>query len=239
MSQTQPEFVTCLCRSCSGQIEFELALFDPEAPAVITCPYCGVETQLYMPSPLAGNPTVQTPSPVPTPTGFFPPVVKAKHDRPRSIQAVKAKHDGPRSALVAQAKHYGLRAAVAGFVAVLIVLAVWFASQHRPDSQERSKVQITSESMTNDPVSAVYDPANPLRAFVISVRNDSRFTIRDIQVAWVFNSPSGTKLGGFDFTFQETVEAGNARSFQTPFGRVWLDPTTTVKASIRDFEFVK
>jgi hypothetical protein len=239
MSQTPPEFVTCLCRSCSGQIEFELALFDPEDPAVIACPHCGVETQLYLPGPQAGNLAAQTPPPAPTPPNMFAPAVKAKHDGPRSIPAVKAKHDGPRSVLAVKAKRYGRRAVVAGLVAGLILLAVWLANRLGPDSQERSKVQITSQSLTNDSASAAYAPTDPLKAFVVSVRNDSRFTIRDIRITWVFNSQSDTKLGNFDFTFQETVEPGNTRIFQTPFGRLELAPDTAVKASIRDFKFVK
>jgi Holliday junction DNA helicase RuvB subunit len=48
MSNTEAEFVTCLCNTCSGKIEFERASFDPVAPAVVTCPHCGLETQLYI-----------------------------------------------------------------------------------------------------------------------------------------------------------------------------------------------
>jgi hypothetical protein len=47
---TDSKFVTCHCKSCSGGIEFERELFDPENPAVIECPHCGLETHLYIPS---------------------------------------------------------------------------------------------------------------------------------------------------------------------------------------------
>ncbi len=48
---TNAKFVTCHCKSCSGGIEFERELFDPENPAAIECPHCGLETHLYIPSP--------------------------------------------------------------------------------------------------------------------------------------------------------------------------------------------
>jgi hypothetical protein len=47
---TDNKFVTCHCNSCSGGIEFERELFDPENPAVIECPHCGSETHLYIPN---------------------------------------------------------------------------------------------------------------------------------------------------------------------------------------------
>ncbi len=43
-------FITCYCKFCSGGIEFERDLFDPENAAVIECPHCGAETQLYIPT---------------------------------------------------------------------------------------------------------------------------------------------------------------------------------------------
>ena len=42
------KFVTCHCHSCSGGIEFERVLFDPDNPAVIQCPHGGSETHLYL-----------------------------------------------------------------------------------------------------------------------------------------------------------------------------------------------
>jgi hypothetical protein len=43
------QFVTCHCDACAGGIEFERALFDPDNPAIIQCPHCGIETRLYVP----------------------------------------------------------------------------------------------------------------------------------------------------------------------------------------------
>jgi ribosomal protein L40E len=39
--------VTCLCNHCSGHIEFEEAQFDAQT---ISCPHCGMDTVLYIPS---------------------------------------------------------------------------------------------------------------------------------------------------------------------------------------------
>jgi len=88
----QTEFVTCLCNSCSGKIEFERASFDPEAPAVVACPHCGSQTQLYIPesfirapeppslggastSPVIPQHTQRSPS---SATAVPPPVLPAK-----------------------------------------------------------------------------------------------------------------------------------------------------------------
>jgi holliday junction DNA helicase RuvB len=67
MSDTASEFVTCLCNTCSGKIEFERALFDPEAPASVVCPHCGLETQLCIPSLPVSIPAAETPPQIPTP----------------------------------------------------------------------------------------------------------------------------------------------------------------------------
>jgi hypothetical protein len=48
--QIGKSFATCHCKFCSGGIEFERDLFDPQNPAVIECPHCGAETQLYIPT---------------------------------------------------------------------------------------------------------------------------------------------------------------------------------------------
>jgi hypothetical protein len=42
-------FVTCRCHCCAGGIEFERDLFDAENPAIIECPHCGSQTQIYLP----------------------------------------------------------------------------------------------------------------------------------------------------------------------------------------------
>ncbi len=62
MSDTESEFVTCLCNSCSGKIEFDRTLFDPEAPAAVECPHCGLETVLYVPGRDKIRPAAAPPS---------------------------------------------------------------------------------------------------------------------------------------------------------------------------------
>jgi len=107
------------------------------------------------------------------------------------------------------------------------------------DYQERSKVKVISTEVKYDPVNLTYDPAHPVRAFVIWVRNDSRFAIRDIHAEWEFYAQSGTTLGTYDFTFYETLEPGNTRRFQTDFVRAMPDRTEKHGAFVRGFEFVR
>ena len=64
MSETQSEFVTCLCNTCQGKIEFERASFDPSTPPVVSCPHCGLETHLYIPQSVK-IPRLPPPSPSP------------------------------------------------------------------------------------------------------------------------------------------------------------------------------
>jgi hypothetical protein len=40
--------VTCRCQQCNGNIEFDASLF--QAGTMTTCPHCGIETQLFIPS---------------------------------------------------------------------------------------------------------------------------------------------------------------------------------------------
>jgi len=94
MSDTEAEFVTCLCNVCSGKVEFDRALFDPSAPAVVPCPHCGLETRLYIPKtsvrirvfpptpPTSPSPSVPAPSSSKNPIVAAPPIVQ----RPPSPQ---------------------------------------------------------------------------------------------------------------------------------------------------------
>ena len=67
MSDTESEFITCPCNTCAGKIQFERALFDPAASAVVTCPHCGLETTLHIPSIPVANPVPTLPPPIPIP----------------------------------------------------------------------------------------------------------------------------------------------------------------------------
>jgi len=44
----QENFVTCACQHCNGNIEFDASLF--QTGAVTTCPHCGMETPLFIPT---------------------------------------------------------------------------------------------------------------------------------------------------------------------------------------------
>src|ERR1035438_8447097 len=50
MESTQPDLVTCSCNNCDGHLQFERR----HAGARISCPHCGMETQLYIPQPSKG-----------------------------------------------------------------------------------------------------------------------------------------------------------------------------------------
>jgi hypothetical protein len=216
MSDTESEFVTCPCNTCAGKIQFDRALFDPAAPAVVTCPHCGLETTLHIPSTPVAIPAPTVPPQIPIPPVICPPPVKAKN--------------------------YGRGVAVAGFVVVVLLLGVSLAKtllDYQKDYQERSKVQVISTEVKYDPVNLTYDPAHPVRAFAVWVRNGSRFAIRDIHVEWEFYAQSGTRLGTYDFTFYETLQPSDSRTFQTDFVRAMPDRTEKYGALIRGFEFVK
>jgi hypothetical protein len=73
MSVSAPRFVTCLCNTCSGKIEFERAAFDPRNPNVITCPHCGLETQLYLLSESGFRVLPGAPDTIARASGVLPP----------------------------------------------------------------------------------------------------------------------------------------------------------------------
>ena len=65
MSNQPPQFAKCICQNCPGHIEFDVL----HAGATITCPHCGFDTRLYIPTaPLpqraiaAGGPPGATPA---------------------------------------------------------------------------------------------------------------------------------------------------------------------------------
>ncbi len=212
MSETESELEKCLCNTCSGKIEFELASFDPESPTSVVCPHCGLETQLYIPN-----------SPMPTPVPTVPP--------PRPIPPVICPSP-------VKARHYGLGVAITGFAVVALLLGV-FLKMAQLDYQERSKVTSISTEVKYDPVNLTYDPAYPVRAFTVWIRNGSRYAIRDIHVEWEFYAQSGTRLGTYDFTFYEILQPGDSRIFQTDFVRAMPDQSEKYGAIIRGSEFVK
>jgi hypothetical protein len=52
-------FGKCLCNHCSGHIEFD----SEHAGQLVTCPHCGLETKLFIPSPVS-EPKQQQPPPL-------------------------------------------------------------------------------------------------------------------------------------------------------------------------------
>jgi len=47
--QQEPKFVTCRCKTCDGHIEFDAATFDDGETRETQCPFCGIDTSLYVP----------------------------------------------------------------------------------------------------------------------------------------------------------------------------------------------
>jgi hypothetical protein len=84
-AQTAPNYVTCPCQHCSGNIEFdanELA----EENSIVPCPHCSLETKIYPPVPQAENTPTELPSSVTTPNtvrreGFFDGTSEIKQER--------------------------------------------------------------------------------------------------------------------------------------------------------------
>lgn len=118
----QAELVTCLCNSCPGRITFERARFDPMAPAVVACPHCGQETQLYIPKS-----SERIASPPPLPQVGTPPLI---HPQPTAPAA-------PKSRL-----KIGLLTAVTLVVLLLIIVGI-----HRRTSS--TELWSTSQTVTN------------------------------------------------------------------------------------------
>lgn len=48
--EQNPKFVTCRCKTCDGYIEFDAASFEDGETREIQCPFCGMDTALYVPA---------------------------------------------------------------------------------------------------------------------------------------------------------------------------------------------
>jgi len=46
--QSAPRYVTCQCRHCGGHIEFDANEFTEEN-SIVPCPFCGLETKIFIP----------------------------------------------------------------------------------------------------------------------------------------------------------------------------------------------
>jgi DNA helicase-2/ATP-dependent DNA helicase PcrA len=57
-AQTAPNYVTCPCQHCSGNIEFDANQLDGAEKVAVPCPHCGLETKIFVPEKkvLAANP---------------------------------------------------------------------------------------------------------------------------------------------------------------------------------------
>ncbi len=59
-AQTSPNYVTCPCQHCSGNIEFDANQLDSAENITIPCPHCGLETIIFVPEKKAmtANPDI-------------------------------------------------------------------------------------------------------------------------------------------------------------------------------------
>lgn len=48
-AQTTPNFVTCPCQHCSGNIEFDSNQLDGAENVTVSCPHCELETKIFVP----------------------------------------------------------------------------------------------------------------------------------------------------------------------------------------------
>lgn len=69
MSGTTTKFVTCRCQHCDGRIEFDASDFAKGEVRQIECPFCKLETAIFIPQLEAPNVSVP---PVLPPTELFP-----------------------------------------------------------------------------------------------------------------------------------------------------------------------
>lgn len=49
MSQPSPNYVTCPCQYCTGNIEFDATCLDGYESVAVLCPHCGAETKITLP----------------------------------------------------------------------------------------------------------------------------------------------------------------------------------------------
>jgi len=61
----EPQFVTCHCQHCDGHIEFDGSDFQKGETRSVECPFCKLETKIFMP--------VQSNEPKPSPIAATPP----------------------------------------------------------------------------------------------------------------------------------------------------------------------
>jgi hypothetical protein len=62
--EREPRYVICHCRHCDGHIEFDANELEAEN-STVSCPFCGSETQLQIPSGEKGTPPATTREPLP------------------------------------------------------------------------------------------------------------------------------------------------------------------------------
>lgn len=77
--QQEPKFVTCRCKTCDGHIEFDSASFFDGETRETQCPFCGIDTPLYVPTiliePSGAEARVEVPPrPAPAPTPQVQPI---------------------------------------------------------------------------------------------------------------------------------------------------------------------
>lgn len=102
MSATTSQFVKCICQNCPGHIEFDVA----HKGATVTCPHCGLDTRLYIPSsPLpqrsvAADASQKRPATQqkPQPSAVKTPPSKAKSEPPLYYYKVGTGEKGPYTA---------------------------------------------------------------------------------------------------------------------------------------------
>src|SRR5580692_2292732 len=73
--QSATRYVTCQCRHCEGHIEFDANEFTEEN-SVVPCPFCGLETKIFIPVLQAEKISTELPSSDASPNtvrreGFF------------------------------------------------------------------------------------------------------------------------------------------------------------------------
>src|ERR1039458_2881126 len=94
MESTQPDLVTCSCNNCDGHLQFE----RQHAGARISCPHCGMETQLYIPQPSKGarpkKPTQPEPPMQPAPADEVE-VIPPREATPATVGDILGKQSGP------------------------------------------------------------------------------------------------------------------------------------------------
>jgi hypothetical protein len=87
-AQTAPNYVTCPCEHCSGNIEFDSNQLDGTENVTVPCPHCGLETKIFVPEQ-SMPPVISDDTPQPAQSDEFEKTESQPAETPQKPQPVQ------------------------------------------------------------------------------------------------------------------------------------------------------